>query len=393
MRIPGIPFGKWFRSSPHVLLKASGGFSSGDRALCIAAARRIQSAGCRLTILSPKSYREDLRHSGIHAPLLSLDVTDTFEGTATTEEMLEQFERVHKNQYHDILKSFEKVNVLAVAPGGRLLDGYKVARHLLIPALAQRLGVPVVFFHQSVGPLTSPAHRSMVQRAFTGAALGVTRDDISFAFLRELGVPESRLFPSRDMAFTETYPDPNPPTEFDLGVNVRFGFNGHTEPDVLKVFLREFIRHKPGARVLLYTTSNPIPAPLADEMRAMTCAVEPALVAYPDYVRAPGRCAVNISDSFHGVIFSMMAGRPVIALQTDFGSWKLHGTLVPGQPAVEVLSGFIDAPSARDILDRALALAENPTPACERQLRFVEYCRKRAEDGWEQAARVILNAR
>lgn len=386
------PFRSWLRSSPHVLLKVSGGFSSGDKALCVAAARRLQAAGCRVSILCPKPFRDTLHRAGVHTPLLSLDVTDAFDGTATLDEVLEQFENLHRYEYHETLKSFEDVDVVAIAPGGRLLDGYKVTRHLLIPALAQKLGIPVVYLHQSVGPLTSPAHRDMVQQTLVRAALCVTRDDISFAFLRELGVPESRAFPARDLCFAETYPANSHSPTFDLGINLRIGFNGHTEPDVLKLFLKEYIRRKPDARLLAYTTSNPIPAPLADELRLLACTVEPDCVEYPDYVRAAGRCAVNVSDSFHGVIFSMMAGRPALALQPDFGSWKLHGTLVPGQPSMETLPGFVDAPSARDILDRALSLGENPGSVSEKQLRFVEYCRKRAEDGWQQAERAIRNA-
>jgi len=136
--------------------------------------------------------------------------------------------------------------------------------------------------------------------------------------------------------------------------------------------------------MLVYTMSGPLSEEMTTALEPVRCRVERAPPLYPDYVTAVGRCAINVTDSFHGWIFSMMANRPAVCCQTDFESWKLQGTLVPGQEKLEVLDGFIDAPSARTVLDRVLELEKNPLPNIERQKRYLDYCRKRCDDGWQQ---------
>lgn len=374
--------------SRSVLMTEFGGPSSGDQALCAAAARRLHSAGIRTTLLANRALTEAAHLHAMHVRRVDFSPLDTLSDVTSLKQLTSEFQRRVPGGMHEILKSFERADAVVVAPGGRLMDGYPIARNLLVTALAIENGIPVVNLHQSVGPIESPHIRAMVREALLQSALTVTRDDISFAFLRELGIPEARVFPARDLVFAESYPAPGA-IQFDLGVNVRFGFNGHAKADVLKLFLREYLRQKPSARVLVYTTSNPFTPDQTEALEDIPCTVESAPPVQPDFLRAIGRCAVNVSDSFHGVVFSMLARRPVVALQPDFESWKLHGTLVPGQSPMEVLPGFVDAPAARAVLDRVLEVQADPTPVQERQSRFVEHCRRRAEDGWQRVESVL----
>jgi len=381
-----IPF---LKPKRRVLMTEIGGGSSGDQALYLAAAQQLRKAGNEVSLLCRLPPTETFHCANLHVPMISAPMHQDYETTGSATRLISEFESREPEIYHAVLRAFQKIDVVVTAPGGRLLDGYKTVRNLIVPAMALEMGIPLINLHQSVGPLKNPVHRKLLFDVFARAALTVARDDISFAFLHEIGIPGIRTFPGRDIIFGEIYPKSRKHPEYDLGVNVRIGFNGHAKLDVLRVFLSEYLRHNPSARVLIYSTTHPLGDEVSDTLSELQCTLEKKVPVYPDYLRSIGRCAIHVTDSFHGVIFSMMAQRPVICCQTDFDSWKLQGTLVPGQAPLEILEGFTNAPSARVVLDRVLEAGGNPTPYIERQMRFLSYCKKRCEEGWHEVHKAL----
>ena len=59
--------------------------------------------------------------------------------------------------------------------------------------LAERLGTPVIFAPQSVGPFGHERQRRCVQRALKGANLVLVREDVSYTFVQSLGVSPPTL--------------------------------------------------------------------------------------------------------------------------------------------------------------------------------------------------------
>lgn len=72
----------------------------------------------------------------------------------------------------------------------------------------QRLGKPLVFFPQSVGPLESPLLRSQTRRILSRSALLCPRDPLSLAETQSLGVPSCRVRMVPDAAILQPMSTP-----------------------------------------------------------------------------------------------------------------------------------------------------------------------------------------
>ena len=271
--------------------------------------------------------------------------------------------------------------MLAVAPGGKYTEGYQNDRALVAAAVALSRGMPALVLHQSVGPIEHPDDRQLIAAVFARLSAALIRDERSLQWLRDAGVPEDRLVRCGDVVLAESYSAPEAP-EYDIGVNVRCGFNGHVKREVLAEFLRGYRDRHPRRACLSTAPRSTCPGTSPPWPPSLGCDAQIPMPSYPDYVRQVGRCALHVSDSWHGILFSMLADRPVVCCQSDFRTWKLQGLAPPGEEPLEVLPGLVSSDDAAVVLDRVVATERDPAPILSRQRRIVDYRRQKCEEAW-----------
>ncbi len=366
----------------RVLLSEIGSNSSGDEAICIAAARRLLAMGATVTFCYRTNLEDPLRRAGLRVKQVHMPVQERFDGISSADKLTSAFAERRPELYRTLRSVLLEHDVVAVAPGGKFTEGLNNPLTLLTSAVSLSLGVPLIILHQSVGPIDNPDHRKLLSEVFTRSLVCLVRDDRSFTFLQELGIPSNKLVHCRDVAIAEDFPLPDS-TDYDLGINIRYGFNGHVKLEALSRIIRRYKSHRPHGRILVYSTTWDIPAEVVHYLSSLPCDVETIMPSYPDYVRKVGRCAINVSDSWHGCIFSMMAGRPVICCQTGLKTWKLEGAHAPSQEPLEVLPGLVSEHDADVVLDRVISAESNPFKVVEHQRRLIQYGKELCEEGWD----------
>ncbi|HDH04202.1 MAG TPA: polysaccharide pyruvyl transferase family protein [Nitrospirae bacterium] len=365
----------------RVLLTEIGNNSSGDEAICIAAARRLLAMGTTVTFCYRTNLEDSLRSAGLTVRQVHMPIQERFDSICSVDKLVSAFAERRPELYRTLRSVLLDHDVVAVAPGGKFTEGLNNPVALLTSAVSLSLGVPVIILHQSVGPIDNPDHRTLLSEVFSRSLVCLVRDDRSFTFLLELGIPSKKLARCRDVAIGEDYPLTDS-TDYDIGINIRYGFTGSIKLEALSRIIRHYNIFRPGGRILVYSTTWNIPSEIINSLSSLPCDIEAIMPSYPDYLRKVGRCAINVSDSWHGCIFSMMAGRPVICCQTDLKTWKLQGAHAPSQEPLEVLPGLISKHDADVVLDRVIAAESNPFHVMEHQRRLIQYGKELCEEGW-----------
>jgi hypothetical protein len=374
----------------RVLLTEIGNFASGDQALYLAAARRILGFGHDVTFVSRVDQSRGLAAAGL--PVRQIPFALQYQGQRprSLDELLDGFQRDEPRTYRELARVVRAHDVVAVAPGGRFVEGYKNCRAMLTAALAHRLGRPVIQLHQSFGPLSDDHECACLRELLAVSRLVLVRDHHSRGFVHSLGVEGETVHEVRDAVFAETYPVSRHAT-YRVGLNIRTGFNGHVTKEGLGACLRELIREIPATEILIYSTTFPLDPDTAAAATSLGCALETSLVDYPRYLDPSAACGVIAADSFHGFVFSLLAGTPAVACQPDFRSWKLQGTTCPGQPDESVHPGARTAEDGRTLARALLDVARNPAPTLARQSAVRDHARRCAEHGWTQVGRTLAD--
>ncbi len=365
-----------------------GNASPGDEAICLAAARRLIGFGGRLTVVYRTSLEAAFCAAGIEVRHVHAPLEVGVDGVETREKLVAAVESKSPKTLALLRRELATHDVVFVAPGGKFTEGFNNPRALVTAAVALELGVPVVVMHQSVGPIEDSADRRLIADVFSGCELVLVRDTVSHEFLLSCGLSEERVILSGDAALGETYPVAGDP-EFDLGLNLRVSPIGHVDHDAVLQFVSNFQREFAGERVHVYSTTRQLPDLLQSRLVDAGCHVQTSMSGWPEYLREPGRSAINLSDSFHGVLFSMMAGRPVIPCQTDLRTWKLRGIHPPDSAPLLIRRGFVDAAGADELLEAVRGVKEAHASVLEYQMRLLNHGRALANDGWARVGEVV----
>lgn len=345
--------------------------------------------GAEVTFFYRVSMADCLRSAGLTVHHVHMPIEEQFIGISSMETLIDSFARKVPTLYDKMKSLLSSHDVVALAPGGKFTEGFNNPRSLLTAAVALSLGVPVIILHQSVGPIENPAHRKLLVEVFKHCNLLLIRDIRSLKFLLELAIPPDKLVQCRDVAMAEDYPLPDS-TDYDLGINIRCGFNGHVKLEALSRFILRYKELCPNDRILVYSTTWDLSPDVVKCLSLLPCDAQVKMPSYPEYVRTVGRCAVNVSDSWHGCLFSMIADRPVVCCQTGLRTWKLEGVHAPEQEPLKVLPGLISEQDADTVLDSVIAVQKDPLPVLDRQRRIVQYGRKLSEEGWTAVKKIML---
>jgi polysaccharide pyruvyl transferase len=372
----------------RVLITEIGNTSSGDEAMLIGTARRLRALGAGITFLERVSLADGMARAGLTVEHQTFPLDGDFEATRSLDELVRLFADAQPGRFRELCDILRWQDLVALAPGDRITGGYKIARGLITGTIALSLGLPIVLLHQSLGPVATPNHRTLLAEFLRRAELVLARDARSAAFIHEFGVCEAKVVVCGDIVLGEDWGGADAP-DHDLGLNPRFGFNGHARADAMQEFIEQYRAARPRARILIYSTTFDLPREVLVLASAQGCTVEPRVLRYPNVLRTIARSRVNVSDSFHGALFSMLADRAVICLRPDFQTWKLEGIHAPGDVPLGVLPGFVNHAEARRVVERVRAVEENPTPTLDHQRRIVAYGRAGCERGWAALAATL----
>lgn len=278
-------------------------------------------------------------------------------------------------------------DIVCIAPGGKFLDGYHYQNALAAAAAASVQGKPYAMLHQSLGPLQPAPRRTLLAGMLEQARIVLLRESHSHRFALQLTGGRAPCHLTADPLLALPPLAATDPA-YDLGLNFRLAFNGWVSPDDVLQFVRELQAGSP-LRIRMYTTTHPLQDPLCASLRELGVDCLPRVIAPPDLLAVPGHCRVNLTDSFHGVIFSLLAGRAVVPCQADFDSWKLQGTF-PNPWWAPRLHPGPTSPEQRRSLHRRVRRALNAPPRLPRRIsRLLDRRRSEALAGWDALRHVL----
>ncbi len=269
---------------------------------------------------------------------------------------------------------------LAVATGGTyLVEHYSLAPRILEYEITRRLGRPIAFFTQSLGPFNFPWHRRVLAEVIGEAPLVLLRDRRSMENLKALGIDTGRCAVAPDSVFA-------------LGAAVEGGKVEEEGPRVA-VSVREWRHYKGmsaevgerrylgavaraverlvercGARVTFVSTCQGIGGYLDDSKVArrvmeMLRPEAAARVTVDTEFHDPRRLRemlggydAVISTRMHMAILALTAGRPVLAIAYEFKTRELFDGLGMGEWAMEI--DGIDAEALAELAERLVREGE-----------------------------------
>jgi polysaccharide pyruvyl transferase WcaK-like protein len=377
----------------RVLLTEVGNASPGDEAITLAAARRLASLGCDLTVAYRTPLAESFARAGIAARHVPAALAPVGPHHPTAESLLAAVRSAQPDAVGTLAAEIARAQLVCVVPGGKFLDGFDNSLKLVALALARAGGVPYAILHQSVGPLAAGPERSLLREIFSDARLVVARERNTLEFLAELGAGGRRLVEGGDAAMAERYP-PAAAAPFALGVNLRWSALGHSTIAGLERLLARYRGLDPDGRILVYSTTTSLPTEVLAVAATFRCDHHAAWCRYPEYLRLVGSCRITVTDSFHGVIFSFQAGVPVVCLQADMASWKLSGLTGDEGERLRIFPGLATDDDAATVVAEVRELArsvDRRTAALALQRAVLEAGRRRAERGWQAVAEELAD--
>lgn len=226
-------------------------------------------------------------------------------------------------EYHEMMRCADGC---VVAGGGFINDHFPEHARLLLLTLAnvQRQGLPVVMFSQGIGPLRESSLRKLAAAVLPSCRLIAVRDgSASESVLRELGVSVDLVRHTGDDAVELAYGQralalARECVGFGVRVSVYSGMDRQTAQAAARATTR--FANERGAEVAGVPISFP---PRSDDVAAISGLLhlgEHARKALytldcPDaIIRQAGRCRVVVTAAYHGAVFALSQGIPVVAL-------------------------------------------------------------------------------
>jgi colanic acid/amylovoran biosynthesis protein len=267
--------------------------------------------------------------------------------------------------------------LLVVSGMGGLNDAFakRASRLLSTVELAGEHGVPVALLGQGIGPAREPAFRERLAMALSHADLIALRERVSGpALLDEIGVPRHIVRVTGDDAIEPAYQARPERLGTCLGVNVRVAEYAGVDDGTVDA-LRGVLRgagERLGIRVVPVPISHRHGGLDANTNRALLREIDPdtdggAALRTPEAVMEQvGRCRLVVTGSYHGGVFALAQGIPVIGLvNSAYYADKFLGLADMFGSGCEVVSlGDREFPGAlAAAIDRGWASAECARPA------------------------------
>jgi colanic acid/amylovoran biosynthesis protein len=239
-------------------------------------------------------------------------------------------------QRDEFLDIFTGADALVVSGGGFLTHHFHTCERVLnLILLARSRGIPVFMFGQGIGPIHSSRLREKAKRALPGVRQVAIREKMSSApLLREMGVPDERITVTGDDSVVLAHRERHQSLGSDIGVNLRVAAYSELSKSVGEVMGHVL------SEVASSRETDLVPVPIAyrgadsDPMHIRSvlhaAGVESdggsSLESPEEVIRQVGRCRVVVTGSYHGGVFALSQGVPVVGIaNTEYYQNKFNG--------------------------------------------------------------------
>lgn len=299
------------------------------------------------------------------------------------------------------LRRFESADALVVTGGGFITDHFASAEKALnLILLAHSRDVPVFMFGQGIGPIRSSRLRKKAQRALPEVQLIALREQkSSYPLLRELGVSDGRITVTGDDAVALAHAERPDTLGRSIGVNLRVAYYSNVSEQTSDLVGRV-------CGTIANSHEAPLlPIPIAYEGHGSDVATIRDILATAgidsdggaslgspeDVIRQVGRCRVVVTGSYHGGVFALSQGIPVVGLsQSEYYDNKFHGLADMFGAGCTVLR--TDRPDFEDALNEAVRTAWDSAPDVRSQLLDAAHQQIQAADSAYKYMRDILSS-
>jgi colanic acid/amylovoran biosynthesis protein len=220
-------------------------------------------------------------------------------------------------------KQLTDAGLVVMSGAGALNDAFADSACPLLDEIefVLQAGVPVVAFGRGIGPITEPALLAKARAVLPRLKLIGLREGIAgLPFLESLGVPRDRIYITGDDAIELAHRHRPSLIGNAIGVNLRLaGYAGTGEDMVGKLrgplmfaakALNSFLLSVP---ISFHESDSDVDATrklLDGESHSSQATIE----SPEDVIRLIGNCRVVVTGSYHGGVFALAQGIPVVGL-------------------------------------------------------------------------------
>ena len=234
----------------------------------------------------------------------------------------------------DLLRSCD----LVVASGaGQITTAFRAPSTLVLNTLemAMQHGIPTAVFGQGIGPIDDACLRARAEKVLKRVNLICLRETVTgLKLMNSLGVPRENVVVTGDDAIDSAYSRHPRQLGNAIGVNLRISWYSETSREILDVVRRPLLE----VASILGAPLLPVPIsrhPEEDDLAVCRSLFEGYnLVQESDYdlslvegmIDQIGRCRVVVTTSYHGGVFALSQGIPVVAwVKSKYFAAKLYG--------------------------------------------------------------------
>jgi colanic acid/amylovoran biosynthesis protein len=214
-------------------------------------------------------------------------------------------------------------DLLVVSGAGMLNDAFADSACPLLDELefALQAGVPVVAFGQGVGPITDPDLLARARSVLPRLMLISLREGFTgLPILESFGVPRDRIYVTGDDAIELAYRLRPDVLGGRIGINLRLAGYAEAGEDMLDK-LREPLLH---AAQTMNSSLIPVPISFHESdsdveanrklLDSQSLMSQETIETPEDVIHRIGKCRVVVTGSYHGGVFALAQGIPVVGL-------------------------------------------------------------------------------
>lgn len=265
-------------------------------------------------------------------------------------------EAVQRRRVHGALRNhvadFAQYDVVVTTGGTYLVEQYELRMKFFEWKVASQLGIPVLFYTQSLGPFRRRRNKANVRRLVGSSPLVLLRDERSRAHLEDIGVHLRNVHVAADPVFAWAPADvafgiPPPGEPLKIGMSVRQWPVGATlDSPPVERFARSVadavtrLVRELSAEVLFISTCQGAPEYWIDDSELAMRILDLLPVDVQDGVRVDtnfhtpqeframvGQLDLMIATRLHAAILSLTAGTPVLPIAYEFKTRELFNSL------------------------------------------------------------------
>lgn len=237
----------------------------------------------------------------------------------------------------EYLELVESCDLIVASGAGQITTAFGAHSTLILNTMEAAIerGIPTALLGQGIGPIDDPSLRARAQAVLPRITQIDLRETITGPKLLDaLGVSRDRIVVTGDDAIETAYGNRQEQVGHCIGVNLRVSWYSDITGDLLESLKRP-----------LHAAARDVDAPLVsvpisrhpEEDDSGICEslfagydkiAEPEnnLVLVEGMIREIGRCRVMITASYHGGVFALSQGIPVVAwLKSKYFAAKLYG--------------------------------------------------------------------